>query len=147
MAKPQLDKTLTALAGEFLVAGNLCLKGYLASLTLKNYPKVDIFCLNPKNGKQVAIQVKTKRGGKEYYIPENIDEFEPPYVFVYVHPDDKVDFYIVPSQEVARLSAWEREKYLQEHPHVSRKQPRMLSIKSIQEFKDRWELLGLETVP
>ena len=76
MAKPQIDKTLTALAGEFLVAGNLCLRGYMASLTLKNYPKVDIFCLNPKNGKQVAIQVKTKRGGKDYYIPEDVDELD-----------------------------------------------------------------------
>ncbi|MDN5363983.1 MAG: hypothetical protein PWQ91_1044 [Eubacteriales bacterium] len=144
MAKPQLDKTLTALAGGFLVAGNLCLRGYVASLTLKNYPKVDIFCLNPKNGKQIAIQVKTKRGGKQYYVPENIDEFDQPYVFVYIHPDDKVDFYIVPSQEVARLSAWEREKYLQDRPHVSREQPRMLSIETIQKFKDRWDLLGLD---
>ena len=59
MAKPQMDKTLTALAGKFLVAGQLCLRGIVASLTLKNYPKVDVFCLNPKNNRQVAVQVKT----------------------------------------------------------------------------------------
>jgi hypothetical protein len=41
------------------VAGQLCLRGYLASLTLKNYPKVDIFVQNPKNGKQTTLQVKT----------------------------------------------------------------------------------------
>lgn len=58
MAKSHLDKTLTALAGEYLVAGQLCLRGYVASLTLKNYPGVDIFCLNPSNGRQVAVQVK-----------------------------------------------------------------------------------------
>lgn len=144
MAKPHLDKTLTALAGEFLVAGNLCLRGYVASLTLKNYPKVDIFCLNPKNGKQVAIQVKTKRGGRRYYVPENVDEHDHPYVFVYIYPDDKVDFYIVPSQDVAKLSAWEQGKYLQNHPHASKKQPRMLSIENIQKFKDRWDLLDLD---
>jgi len=144
MAKPQLDKTLTALAGEFLVAGNLCLRGYVASLTLKNYPKVDIFCLNPKNGKQAAIQVKTKRGGREYYIPEDVGESNQPYVFVYIHRDDKVDFYVVPSEEVTRLSATEREEFLQKHPHVSREQPRMLSIQAIRAYKDRWDLLGLD---
>jgi hypothetical protein len=49
MAKTHIDNTLTALAGEFLVAGHLCLRGFVASLTLKNYPAVDIFCLNPSN--------------------------------------------------------------------------------------------------
>jgi len=134
MAKPQIDKTLTALAGEFLVAGYLCLKGYVASLTLKNYPKVDIFCLNPKNQKQVAIQVKTKRGGNQYYVPENVDEHDQPYVFVYINPNDTVEYYVVPSRDVARLSTMQREKYLREHPHVRREQPRMLSAKNIQEF-------------
>lgn len=84
MVKSALNKTLTALAGEFFVAGQLCLQGYVASLTLKNYPSVDIFCLNPETGKQVAIQVKTKRGGREYFVPENINESDPPFVFVYL---------------------------------------------------------------
>jgi hypothetical protein len=63
MPIPQLEKTLTALAGEFAVESKLSLKGYVASLTLKNFLKVGTFCLNPKNGKQVPIQVKTKKVG------------------------------------------------------------------------------------
>ncbi|MFZ5634691.1 MAG: hypothetical protein ACOY40_17825 [Bacillota bacterium] len=105
---------------------------------------MDIFCLNPKNQKQVAIQVKTKRGGNQYYIPENVDEYDQPYAFVYINPDHTVEYYVVPSRDVARLSTKQRDKYLREHPHVRREQPRMLSVKSIQEFKDRWDLLGLD---
>ncbi|MCZ7545233.1 MAG: hypothetical protein M5R40_17670 [Anaerolineae bacterium] len=103
MAKSHIDKTLTALAGEFLVAGHLCLRGYVASLTLKNYPKVDIFCLNPKNGRQAAIQVKTRRGGDLYHVPENVDASENPFVFVYIkQPEGPIDFFVVPSEQVAR---------------------------------------------
>jgi hypothetical protein len=84
MAKTHLEKTLTALAGEFLVAGHLYLKGFVASLTLKNYPGVDISGLNPDNGKQVAIQVKTIRGGRSYCVPEGVDKLDNPFVFVHI---------------------------------------------------------------
>ena len=50
---------MTGLAGEYLVAGMMNLKGWVASLSLKNYPGVDIFGLNPENGKTVNIQVKS----------------------------------------------------------------------------------------
>lgn len=144
MAKAQIDKVLTGLAGEFLVAGYLSLKGYVASLTLKNYPGVDIFCLNPKNGKQVAVQVKTLRGGKSYYIPENVDESKNPFVFVHIHAGDTVEFFVVPAKRVAEISATERSEYLRSRPHVRKDQPRMLSVDHLANFKDRWDLLGLE---
>jgi len=144
MAKTHIDKTLTALAGEFLVAGHLCLKGYVASLTLKNYPAVDIFCLNPRTGKQVAIQVKTIRSGKHYYVPEKIDDLNTPFVFVRIGSDESVDFFIAPAKDIARLSNKEREDYLRQHPSVSREQPRMISIESLAEYKNQWAFLGLE---
>ncbi|MCC7353576.1 MAG: hypothetical protein IT330_07430 [Anaerolineae bacterium] len=144
MAKAHIDKTLTALAGEFLVAGHLCLRGYVASLTLKNYPAVDIFCLNPRNGKQVAIQVKTKRGGTQYFIPESISKVQNPFVFVFIKSAESVEFFIVPSQQVAKLSIAERDGYINTHPHVKKEQLLMLNVKTLAPFKDRWELLGLE---
>ena len=147
MATSHMEKTLIGLAGEFMVAGQLCLRGYVASLTLKNYPKVDIFCLNPDDGKQVAIQVKTKRGGNSYYIPENIDGSENPFVFVYIGPDDSVEYYILSAEDVARLSREERDEYLRSRPHVRREQPRMLSLGNMSEFKDRWDGLWACRVP
>ncbi len=138
MASPQLEKTLTALAGEFLVAGQLCLKGYVASLTLKNYPEVDIFCLDPATKEQVAIQVKTKRRGREYYIPEK--EQQVPFVFVYIRGED-VEYYVVPGRDVSRLANEERDRYLARHPHVNPKQPLMLSVTNLGDYLNRWELL------
>ena len=119
------------------------MKGYLASLTLKNYPKVDIFCLNPKNNRQVAVQVKTIRGGQSYWIPETIDRDDNPFVFVHIHEGEIVDFYILPSENVARLSREEKDEYLRTHPLVKPEQPRMLSLRAIIEYKDRWDLLEL----
>ena len=144
MAKTHIEKTLTALAGEFLVAGHLCLKGYVASLTLKNYPAVDIFCLNPNNGKQVAIQVKTIRSGKQYYIPENIDNSSTPFVFVRIKPNEEVEFFIVPAKEVAQISDKERRDYLRTHPNAKNKQPRMIDLDTLEIFRNGWELLGLD---
>jgi len=146
MPIPQIEKTLTALAGEFLVAGQLCVKKYLASLTLKNYPKVDIFCLNPRTQKQVSIQVKTKRGGNAYYVPEDIAPTDPPFVFVYIHANENVDYYIMPAKDVAAFSTKERDDYVRSHPNSKKEQPRMLSVKNIDDrkYRNRWDLLGLD---
>jgi hypothetical protein len=144
MAKSQLDKTLTALAGEYLVAGHLCLKGYMASLTLKNYPKVDIFCLNPKTGKQISIQVKTIRHtGNAYYLPEKVSDLDCPFVFVHITKANNVEFFIVPCEDVEKLSTEERNSYLAARPTVRREQPRMLSLNKLEPYRDQWERLDL----
>ena len=161
MAGPQLGKTLVALAGEFLVAGQLCMRGCVASLTLKNYPGVDIFALNPKTGKQVAIQVKTIKvsPGRRapataypqgaYFVPESGHEYpDRPFVFVTITSPDQVDYFIVPGQSVADISERERQQYFEwarsAGRTVSEAQPRMTSLEALSPFKDRWELLGLE---
>jgi hypothetical protein len=142
MARSQLDKTLIALAGEFLVAGQLCLKGYVASLTLKNYPGVDIFCLNPTSDRQVAIQVKTKRGvGTErggYFVPEG--DLRTPFVFVYIDGEG-VKYYVVPGPEVRRLANEQRDRDGARHPNRKREQPLMLSVTNIAGYQNRWDLL------
>ena len=68
-----LNKTLTGLAGEFSVAAKLCLQGFVASLTFKNYPGVDIFCFDPATNRLARVQVKTITGGVDYFLPEHID--------------------------------------------------------------------------
>ena len=164
MAGRHLSKTLTALAGEFLVAGHICLQGYVASLTLKNYPGVDIFALNPRTNKQVTIQVKTARlrlphprrptpAGTypqgAYFVPESVDEHpDRPFVFVAIMPDHQVEYFIVPGRSVAEISEQERQQYLEwtrsTGRTVSETQPRMISVDALTPFRDRWELLGLE---
>ncbi len=143
MAVSQQEKTLTSLAGEFLVAGKLCLMGYNASLTLKNFPKVDIFAFNPKNNKTISIQVKAKKGGKEYFIPENIGDMNIPFVFVYITKNNDVEYYILHSKDVARISQKARKDYINSNPNLNKKQPLMIAVKDIQDFKDKWRLLEL----
>jgi hypothetical protein len=164
VAGRQLSKTLTALAGEFLVAGQLCLRGYVASLTLKNYPGVDIFALNPRTNKQVAIQVKATKVPRlrpstprppstyprgTYFVPESVGEHpDQPFVFVAIGPGNEVEFFVVPGVSVAEISETERQAYLEyvrgEGRVVRDLQPRMISLESLAPFRDRWDLLGLE---
>ena len=144
MAIPQQEKVLTSLAGEFLVAGQLCLMGYNASLTLKNFPKTDIFAFNPKNNKTISIQIKTKKGGKEYFVPEKIDTMINPFVFVYINSNNSVDYYIVPAFDVAKISHIQRKEYTDKNPQVIKEQPRMVHINNLTNYKDKWNLLGLD---
>jgi hypothetical protein len=160
VAGGQLGKVLTALAGEFMVAGQICLRGYVASLTLKNYPGVDIFALNAKTDKQIAVQVKAANLAAppsgtasayppgDYFVPETVDEHpDRPFVFVAIRPGFEVEYFVVPGYEVAAISEAERQQYF-EHVRskgrvVKESQPRMISLASLQPFKDRWDLLGL----
>ncbi len=164
MAGRQLSKTLTALAGEFLVAGQLCLRGYVASLTLKNYPGADIFALNPLTNCQVAIQVKTIRikAGRTvgdtattpyaygaYFISESIDDHpDTPFVFVVIRGDTDVEYFVMPGKLVGTISERERQEYFdwakEKGRTVAEQQPRMLSLKALEPFKDRWDNLQLE---
>ena len=146
MAKrSQQEKILLGLSGEFAVASYLCLQGYVASLTLKNYPKVDIFVFNPQNKRNGTIQVKTTLGVVGYLLPESISEGDPTFVFVYFETgDSSPQFFVVPAKRVAEISEWERQSYLNTHPTVKREQPRTIDIVEIQEFRDKWQNLGLD---
>jgi hypothetical protein len=71
------EKIMLSLAGEYYVAAELSRQEYIASLTLKNYPRVDIFVLNPKTQQQITIQVKTiDIGPKQNSWSFNVTEAE-----------------------------------------------------------------------
>lgn len=142
MAKQFIEKNLSGLAGEFAVASQLCLKGYVASLTLKNYPGVDIFAFNPKNEKQVTIQVKTSTDGW-FNAPKNPNR-KGIFVYVNIKLDKTLDFYIIPANEIAKAREKELKGYLDSHPHVKKDQPIWLGgQKHFSGFKDKWNFLGL----
>ena len=143
--KRQQEKILLGLSGEFAVASYLCLHGYVASLTMKNYPKVDIFVFNPRNNRNGAIQVKTTLGVGGYLLPESISEGDPTFVFVYFEAKDfLLQFFVVSAKRVAELSDWELKTWLEGHPNAKKEQPRTISLSSIREFKDQWQNLGLD---
>ncbi len=43
--KSQISKMMTGLAGEYMVAAKMNLRGWIANLTLKSFPGIDIFGL------------------------------------------------------------------------------------------------------
>jgi hypothetical protein len=66
--KSKLESTLVGVAGEYLVAGELSLRGYIASITLRNSRGIDIIASNPEATKSVSIQVKTNSKGESKWI-------------------------------------------------------------------------------
>ena len=143
MAKSFIEKNLLSLAGEFAVASQLCLRGYVASLTLKNYPGVDIFVFNPKNEKQITIQVKASTDGW-FNAPKIVNKKS---IFVYAHikQDKTLEFYIIPAEEVIKIREEELKEYLDSHPNVKKDQPIWLGGQEhFSKFKDKWEILCLD---
>jgi Holliday junction resolvase-like predicted endonuclease len=62
--KEKLESTLVGVAGEYLVAGELTLRGFIASITLRNSRGIDIIASNSDGSSSVSIQVKTNSYGK-----------------------------------------------------------------------------------
>ena len=109
MARDQLNKLMTGLAGEYLVAGMMNLKGWVASLTLKNFPGVDIFGKDPKTDQNISVQVKTSRENS-FNIGINRpqrkvlnDLIKGPFVFVHIDKNNDVTYYILTRDEVIEL--------------------------------------------
>lgn len=129
-----LSKNLTALSGEYFVAGHLCMNGIVASLTLKNYPGVDIFAYNPANGKHAAVQVKTTRVAKSagYWIsdPDKVKSEGTPFVFVHLSKKLPPEFYIVGASALASVIERDGNSWC-------------VTLKNLEAYKDQWDSLGL----
>lgn len=142
---------LTGVSGEYFVAAELSRRGYIASITLRNTKGIDILASNQDASKSVGIQVKTNHGKRKAWVmnqkAENYFEENLFYVFVNLKGrDEKPDFYIVPSKEVANYV----EKSHREWLIMPGKKGQPHKDNSLRMFKDeedqyleKWELLGL----
>jgi len=155
----QEAKTLSGIAGEYFVAGELSRRGYIASITLKNTAHIDVLASNGE--KAVNIQVKTKcieradswdLGTKplEYKNGKN-NIF---YVLVETHSDlrnKEISYYIIPKRELNKKV----EENFQEHLKTPRKdgKPRTTTWRRFnmekhpefkfqtEKYKDNWSIL------
>jgi len=151
MARSQTEKILTALAGEYLTAAKLCLMGYIAVPTFKNFPGVDILAYNSATGRQITLQVKTiSEDGSfvfgRYPLPK--DKLDDKRLTVWVHILDKskskADFFIATFGEVARLAQRGHETWHKEKPATRKLEGGLVNIigsEDLKEFKDKWGLL------
>lgn len=147
--KPQIEKLMTGLAGEYLVAGMMNLKGWVASLTLKNYPGVDIFGKNPTTGANVSIQVKSCRdssffiGVKRSERNQMDKKIQGPFVFVHIDKSEKVSYYILSKDEFIELVNTTDESYYNK-PRVNPIKPDYpiaLSLKDLRPYENHWDNL------
>ena len=106
----KLETTLVGVAGEYLVAGELSLRGYIASITLRNSRGIDIIASNAEGTKSVSLQVKTNsNGGKSWMLSKKAEDYFSDnhyYIFVALSKvNERPSFHIVPSQEVAEVTS------------------------------------------
>ena len=148
MAKKQLEKLMTGLAGEYLVAGYMNLKGWIASLTLKNFPCVDIFGQN--NGKNISIQVKTSRetsfniGLNHNNRSEIYKRVKGPFVFVYIDKNDNISFYILSRNDYINLLIRTDDIYFNKKKNKEKDSyPIAITLKDLISYKDQWDNLWI----
>jgi len=147
----RLSGIQVGIAGEYLVAAELSRRSYVASVTLRNTRGIDILASNKDATKSVGIQVKTNQRAKaewvmtkkaEQVLAENIL-----YVFVCLPPDAPATFHIVPRKVVAQYVRESHKRWLAtpgRHGQAHRDSDVRTFSDLGNEYKDRWDLLGLE---
>ena len=116
-ANDKLESTLVGVAGEYLVAGELALRGFIASITLRNSRGIDIIASNADGSSSVSIQVKTNSDGKKSWIlnkkAETFYSTNHYYVFVALQGlEQRPSFHIVPSKVVAEYTLSSHSEWL-----------------------------------
>jgi hypothetical protein len=148
---PKQRAQLTGTAGEYFVAAELSLRGWLATVTIKNAPSIDVLAKHAQTGQTATIQVKTtsKQSGrfilsaKDEALAEGSDEW---YVFVVLRPlGTRPDFYIVPRQVVSSYlycvyREWHSrpDRQGRQRKHVT---TRDINADHLGEYKENWTLL------
>lgn len=149
----KLDKNLRGLTAEYLVAGEICKRGFIASLTRKNVKGIDILASNSDASKSVGIQVKSTIYPREKYpawiLNYKADDYKSDnlfYVFVLIKDNnERCDFYIVPSKDVADYTTSHHQAYLErgkskgKEYHSDMRKFRDPECK----YLEKWYLLGL----
>lgn len=147
----KLENTLVGVAGEYLVAGELTIRGYLASITLRNSRGIDIVVSNSDASKSVSIQVKTNSNGQPTWLlnkkAEHYYSINHYYVFVAIKEiGARPDFYIVPSEVVAEYTKKRHESWLsgKKRDGSNRKNLGMRKFSdSKNKYLEKWDLLPL----
>lgn len=150
----KLPRTLVGIAGEYLVAGELSRRGYLAAVTLRNTKGVDILASSGDASKSVGIQVKTVQSKQRVWpLSEKADTYTKAnvcYVFVNLNNGDAPTYHVVPSAIVAKFSRKWHRHFLSTNgrngrPHKDNSRRAFKDTKRV--FRDRWDLLGLDGKP
>ena len=149
------DKILRGVAGEYLVAGELSKRGFIASISLRNTKGIDILVSNSDASKSVGVQVKTTVYPRKKYpswiLSSKAEDYYSDtlfYVFVLLKEgNQRPDFYIVPSKDVANHTKTTHKAWLSKLNRFGKS----FNDTDIRTFYDKeskylekWDLLGLK---
>ena len=142
---------LVGVVGEYLVAGELSRRGWIASLTLRNTRGVDILITDEALNRSLGLQVKTTHGSKpKWMLSKKAERISDPsvfYAFVMLMGGGAPHYHLVPSSVVAEYTERTHREWLATpgrggRPHKD--QPIRMFADSAAEYLDRWDLLGLD---
>lgn len=147
----RLESTLVGVAGEYLVAAELSLRGYIASITLRNSRGIDIIASRADGTKSVSVQVKTSKGKKPSWIlskkSEGFCSKSHFYVFVLLKTlGTRPDFFVVPSIDVSKYISTTHREWLKglKRDGTERQDSNMRKFDDSEgQYLERWEILGL----
>jgi len=146
------------IAGEYFVAAELSRRGYIAAITLRNTPKVDILASNGE--KTVNIQVKTRRtdkmngwnfGGEELKSRQEWSKIFYVLVEISSNPVEKaVGYYVVPKNELNERIEKNFQKWISgvnlRNGKPRKSKVRMFKLNEhldflVEKYKDKWDKL------
>ena len=145
----RLDPILTGIAGQHYVAAELCRRGWVATITLRNTRGIDVLASRPDVKRVVGIQVKTGQDkGRQWPLNAKAEKLASPtlfYVFVKLNgPKGNPTFHVVPSKVVARRIRQGHRRWLAQKGRdgrAHRDTPMRLFLDREDRFLDMWRLL------
>lgn len=150
------------LAGEYLTAGMISMEGikknevWYASLTLKNYPGIDIFALRDAESltepQHVGIQVKSTYNQSSILIGITLSKestqndinmiIRCPFIFVVFNKDFKPSFYVLSREDMVKLVFESNNEYFSRaKEYVKKEQPIAINVKKLIPYKDNWDAI------
>lgn len=110
---------ITGVSGEYFAAAELSRRGWIAVLTLKNTPNIDLIATTPDGSRTVNIQVKTRSVGNRqgWILTKGIETIVPNNNFYIVFVDlqgidSKPDYFIIPKNLFAEWVAKRHQDWL-----------------------------------
>lgn len=147
-----LAKGLTGTAGEYFVVAELSLRGWLATVTIKNAPGIDVLARHSETGSLIALQTKTAGAGFIFRLKQQderpTDNPYDWYALVGLKPSEsplRPDIYLVPRDVVSKQVAMSHAIWMYQPGKVGQQhkdsQMRTIQPDAVARFKDAWELL------
>jgi hypothetical protein len=139
-------------AGEYFVAAELSMRGWLATVTIKDAPGIDVLVTDPARGRTAAIQGKTTSKANGRFVLKPKDEVPPApwanewYVFVALKEiGARADFYVVPRAVVADAVYSDHQEWLLK-PDAKGRTRKPSSTRDMQAvhlagYREAWHLL------